>query len=125
MTASILIADDEANIVLALEFVLQQEGYRVRVACDGQEALDALAAEMPDLLLLDVMLPRLSGFEVCQRVRADPRCKDLRIVMLSAKGREVEVNKGLSLGADAYITKPFAIRELLAEVARQLQGRDG
>jgi len=120
MTASILIADDEPNIVLSLEFVLEEEGYRVRIARDGQEALDALAAELPDLVLLDVMLPRVSGFEVCERIRADPRWRGLRVVMLSAKGREVEVRKGLALGADAYVTKPFAIKELLAEVAAQL-----
>jgi len=123
MSASILIADDEPNIVLSLEFVLEEEGYRVRVARDGQEALDALAAELPDLLLLDVMLPRVSGFEVCERIRANPRWRDLRVVMLSAKGREVEVRKGLALGADAYVTKPFAIKDLLAEVAGQLARR--
>jgi len=125
MSASILIADDEPNIVLSLEFVLQQEGYRVRVARDGQEALEALAAELPDLVLLDVMMPRVSGFDVCQRIRANPAWRGLRVVMLSAKGREVEVSKGLALGADAYVTKPFAIQELLAEVARQLQRGDG
>lgn len=123
MSASILIADDEPNIVLALEFVLEEEGYRVRVARDGQEALDALAVELPDLLLLDVMLPRVSGFEVCERIRANPRWRALRVVMLSAKGREVEVRKGLALGANAYITKPFAIKDLLAEVASQLAQR--
>jgi DNA-binding response OmpR family regulator len=123
MTASILIADDEPNIVLSLEFVLAEEGYRVRVARDGREALEALAAETPDLVLLDVMLPHVSGFDVCQRIRAEPAWRDVRIVMLSAKGREVEVQKGLALGADAYVTKPFAIKELLAEVARQLAAR--
>ena len=123
MTATILIADDEPNIVLSLEFVLQEEGYRVRVARDGQEVLDALAAELPDLLLLDVMLPRVSGFDVCERIRANPHWHRLRVVMLSAKGREVEVQKGLALGADAYVTKPFAIKELLAEVASQLERR--
>lgn len=125
MTASILIADDEPNIVLSLEFVLEEEGYRVRVARDGQQALDALDAELPDLLLLDVMLPRVSGFEVCERIRANPRWRDLRVVMLSAKGREIEVRKGLALGADAYVTKPFAINDLLAEVAGQLARRRG
>jgi DNA-binding response OmpR family regulator len=123
MTASILIADDEPNIVLSLEFVLQSEGYRVRVARDGQEALDAIAAEPPDLILLDVMLPRVSGFDVCQRIRCEPAWRDVRIVMLSAKGREVEVQKGLALGAHAYVTKPFGLQELLAEVARQLAQR--
>jgi DNA-binding response OmpR family regulator len=121
MNPSILIADDEPNIVLSLEFLLQEAGYRVRVARDGQEALDAVAAELPDLLLLDVMLPRLSGFDVCQRIRANPAWRHLRVVMLSAKGRAAEVDKGLALGADAYVTKPFAIKELLAEVAQQLQ----
>jgi DNA-binding response OmpR family regulator len=125
MTASILIADDEPNIVLSLEFVLAEEGYRVRVARDGREALEALAAETPDLVLLDVMLPHVSGFDVCQRIRAEPAWRDVRIVMLSAKGREVEVQKGLALGADAYVTKPFAIKELLAEVARQLAAPKG
>lgn len=123
MTASILVVDDEPNIVLSLEFVLQSEGYRVRVARDGQEALDAIAAEPPDLILLDVMLPRVSGFDVCQRIRCEPAWRDVRIVMLSAKGREVEVQKGLALGAHAYVTKPFGLQELLAEVARQLAQR--
>lgn len=121
MSHSILIADDEPNIVLSLEFLLEDAGYRVRTARDGQEAIDAVAAEPPDLILLDVMLPRLSGFDVCQRIRANPTWRGIRVVMLSAKGREVEVHKGLAVGADAYVTKPFAIEELLAEVARQLQ----
>lgn len=125
MSAAILIADDEPNIVLSLEFVLEEAGYRVRVARDGQEALDALAAEVPDLVLLDVMLPKVSGFDVCQRIRANPAWGGLRVVMLSAKGRDVEVSKGLAIGADAYVTKPFAIQELLAEVARQLRREPG
>ena len=120
MTASILIADDEPNIVLSLEFLLQDAGYEVRVARDGQEALDALAQKLPDLVLLDVMLPRVSGFDVCQRIRENPDWSALRVVMLSAKGREAEVHKGMALGADAYVTKPFAIKDLMAEVVRQL-----
>lgn len=123
MPASILIADDEPNIVLSLEFVLQEEGYDVRVARDGVEALESIASRLPDLLLLDVMLPRMTGFEVCQRIRSRPEWRALRVVMLSAKGREVEVQKGLALGADAYVTKPFAIKDLLAEVQRQLAPR--
>jgi DNA-binding response OmpR family regulator len=125
MSHSILIADDEPNIVLSLEFLLEEAGYRVRVARDGQEAIDAVAIEPPDLILLDVMLPRLSGFDVCQRIRANPAWRGIRVVMLSAKGREVEVHKGLALGADAYVTKPFAINDLLAEVARQMQREPG
>ena len=120
MSKSILIADDEPNIVLSLEFLLQEAGYEVRVARDGQEALDALAQQLPDLILLDVMMPRVSGFDVCQRIRENPAWRGVRVVMLSAKGREVEVHKGLALGADSYVTKPFAVKDLMAEVARQL-----
>lgn len=120
MAASILIVDDEPNIVLSLEFVLQEEGYDVRVARDGVEALEAIAEQVPDLVLLDVMLPGMNGFEVCQRIRSRAEWRALRVVMLSAKGREVEVQKGLALGADSYVTKPFAIKDLLAEVQRQL-----
>jgi len=120
MSKSILIADDEPNIVLSLEFLLQEAGYRVHVARDGHETLQFLEQEVPDLILLDVMLPRVSGFDVCQRIRENPAWSGIRVVMLSAKGREAEVSKGLALGADAYITKPFAIKDLMAEVAEQL-----
>jgi len=120
MSKSILIADDEPNIVLSLEFLLQEAGYRTEVARDGQEALEALARHVPDMILLDVMMPRMSGFDVCQRIRENPAWQAIRVVMLSAKGREVEIHKGLALGADAYVTKPFAIKDLMAEVARQL-----
>jgi DNA-binding response OmpR family regulator len=120
MSKSILIADDEPNIVLSLEFLLQEAGYQVHVARDGQETLQFLKQEVPDLILLDVMLPRVSGFDVCQRIRENPAWSGIRVVMLSAKGREAEVSKGLALGADAYITKPFAIKDLMAEVAQQL-----
>ena len=117
---TILIADDEPNIVISLEYLLEQAGYRVMVARDGQEALDAITRERPDLVLLDVMLPRLSGFDVCQKVREDSSLQHVRVMMLTAKGREVEMSKGLALGADAYITKPFSTRELLAQIAEQL-----
>jgi DNA-binding response OmpR family regulator len=120
MSKSILIADDEPNIVLSLEFLLQEAGYHTEVARDGQEALEALGRHVPDMILLDVMMPRMSGFDVCQRIRENPAWCGIRVVMLSAKGREVEVHKGLALGADAYVTKPFAIKDLMAEVARQL-----
>jgi DNA-binding response OmpR family regulator len=120
MSKSILIADDEPNIVLSLEFLLQEAGYQVRVARDGHEALQALEQQVPELILLDVMLPRVSGFDVCQRIRDNPAWSGMRVVMLSAKGREAEISKGLALGADAYVTKPFAIKDLMAEVARQL-----
>jgi DNA-binding response OmpR family regulator len=113
---TILIADDEPNIVISLEYMLQQSGYDVMVAHDGQEAVEAIARRVPDLLLLDIMMPRLSGYDVCQKIRESEAWRDIRIVMLSAKGREVEIAKGLALGADAYVTKPFSTRELLTQI---------
>ena len=124
MSKTILIADDEPNIVISLEYLLQREGYHVLVARDGQEALDAIALMAPDLVLLDVMLPRLSGFDVCRQVRANPAWKGMRIVMLTAKGREVEVSQGIAFGADAYVTKPFSTRDLLAQISAQLAPKD-
>lgn len=120
MAKKILIADDEPNIVISLEFLMERNGYEVRTAADGEEALKQLAEFTPDLILLDVMLPLRNGFEVCQRIRANPKWKDIKIVMLTAKGREVEVAKGLALGADVYVTKPFATKELLASIRRIL-----
>ena len=122
MANKILVVDDEPNIVLSLEFLMRQAGFQVRTASDGEAALAAVAAETPDLVLLDVMMPRKNGYEVCQAIRANPDCKGVRIIMLTAKGREVEREKGRALGADAYSTKPFStqevverVRELLAE----------
>lgn len=122
MTKTILIADDEPNIVISLEYLLQRDGYRVLVARNGQEALDAVNASAPDLVLLDVMLPQVSGFEVCQKIRENPALAAMRIVMLTAKGRDVEMSKGLALGADAYVTKPFSTQDLLAQVRALLGG---
>ena len=122
MNKSILIADDEPNIVISLEYLLQRDGYQVRVARSGQEALDAVQASPPDLLLLDVMLPLVSGFEVCQKLRENPALAGMRIVMLTAKGRDVEMSKGLALGADAYVTKPFSTQGLLAQIRALLGG---
>lgn len=120
MTSKILIADDEQNIVISLEFLMKREGFQVSVAQDGQEAVDKIRAEMPDLVLLDVMMPKKSGFEVCQEVKADPALQAVRILMLTAKGRDTEVAKGLALGADAYMTKPFSTRELVERVRSML-----
>jgi two-component system alkaline phosphatase synthesis response regulator PhoP len=121
MPASILIADDDPNIVLALRFLMEKEGYRVRVATDGEAALAAIARHRPDLVVLDVMMPRRNGFDVCTAVRADPRLADTRIIMLTAKGLDGERNRGLRAGADDYVTKPFATRDVLERV-RQLLG---
>ena len=120
MTTKILIADDEPNIVISLEYLLQREGYTVLVARDGQEALDTIAREQPALVLLDVMMPHKTGFEVCQAVRADEALQGTKILMLTAKGRETDLAKGLALGANAYMTKPFSTRELVQKVAELL-----
>jgi DNA-binding response OmpR family regulator len=122
MNKRILIVDDEPNIVAALEFLLQKNGYAVKVAANGEDALAQLDAFKPDLVLLDVMMPKVSGYEVCQRMRAQPQWRHIKIVMLSAKGREVEVSKGMSLGADLYVTKPFSSTELVATIDELLSG---
>jgi DNA-binding response OmpR family regulator len=119
MANKVLIVDDEPNIVLALEFLMKQQGYETRVARDGDEALAEVERFRPDLVLLDVMLPRRDGFEVCQRLRAEG-WSELKILMLTAKGRDVEIEKGLALGADGYVTKPFSTGELVARVADML-----
>jgi len=121
MTHSVLIADDEPNIVISLEFLMRREGYTVRIARDGQEALEQVAEATPDLILLDVMMPRKTGFEVCEALRANPANDRIRILMLTAKGRETDIAKGLALGANAYMTKPFSTQELRLKVASLLQ----
>lgn len=122
-TKKILIVDDEPNILISLEFLMKREGYDVILARDGQEALDAIGREHPDLVLLDVMMPVKSGFDVCHEVRASEALKDTLIVMLTAKGRDADIAKGMALGADAYMTKPFSTRELVDKVAQLLRGR--
>ena len=116
MPKRVLVAEDEPNIVVSLEFLLTRAGFEVESVGTGEDALHAIRRRPPDILLLDIMLPVRNGFEVCQAIRADPSLAAVKIVMLSAKGRDSEVAKGLALGADAYITKPFATRELLATV---------
>jgi len=120
---TILVADDEPSIVVSLEYLLESEGYRVRVARDGNEAVAAVQDALPDLILLDVMLPGMNGFEVCKRVRETDGGGGVRIVMLTAKGRDIEISKGLALGADAYVTKPFSTRELMTTVRELLVGK--
>lgn len=124
MAKRILVVDDEPNIVLSLEYLMRQAGYEVSTAADGEQALEAIKAAPPDLVLLDVMMPKHDGYEVCQLVRNHPEWRGVKIVMLTARGREVEREKGLSLGADDYITKPFATQELIEKV-RQVLGEVG
>ena len=119
MGQRILIVDDEPNIAASLEFLLQRGGYEVKVAHNGEEALALAESFTPHLVLLDVMMPKLNGYEVCQRLRQNGRA--VKIVMLTARGREVDVEKGKALGADLYVTKPFSTRELVAQV-RELLG---
>jgi CheY-like chemotaxis protein len=123
MAKNVLIVDDEPNIVLSLKFLIAQEGYEVRTAGNGEEALRALAERLPDLVLLDVMMPKPDGFEVCQTIRATTEWRDIPVIMLTARGREVEKQKGLAMGADDYITKPFATKDLVAKVQAILQGK--
>ncbi len=121
MSKKILIADDEPNIVAAVEFLLQRSGYEVHVARNGDEALKAVEDCNPDLVLLDVMMPLRSGYEVCKRIRERADWGHIKIIMLSAKGRDAEVSKGLSIGADLYVTKPFSTRDLIAKINGLLQ----
>ena len=116
MSKKVLIVDDEENIVISIEFLIRQAGYALEIARDGEEAMEKVLAFRPDLILLDVMMPKINGFEVCRRVREHAELDNTKIIMLTAKGREVEVTKGLALGANSYIIKPFSTKELMAEV---------
>ncbi|MEJ2282365.1 MAG: response regulator [Desulfobacterales bacterium] len=120
MPKEILIVDDEPSIVVPIQFLMEQQGYSVLVAENGEDALDAIYKYKPDLILLDIMLPRIDGYEVCEIVRLNPEYRDIKIIFLTAKGREVEIAKGLALGANAYITKPFSNTELVAKVKELL-----
>jgi DNA-binding response OmpR family regulator len=99
---------------------MKREGFETEIAADGEAALEALARNRPDLVVLDVMLPKMNGFEVCRQIRSSPDSRDLKILMLTAKGRETEVARGLGLGADAYVTKPFSTKDLVAQIKRLL-----
>ena len=120
MTQRVLIVDDEPNIVLSLEFLMEQSGYEVAVANDGIAALSEMSRFHPDLVLLDVMLAERSGFEVCQKIRENSEWDHVKVVMLSAKGRDLDIDKGMALGANAYVTKPFSTKELVERVRELL-----
>ena len=121
MTAHILIVEDEAALSTLLAYNLEKEGFTVRVAADGEQAIEALAEEQPDLVLLDWMLPHLSGIEICRRIRRDPATRELPVIMLTAKGEEADRIRGLDTGADDYVTKPFSPAELIARVRALLR----
>ncbi len=121
MGKKVLIVDDEENIVISLEFLIRQAGYDLQIAHNGVEALAQVATFQPDLILLDVMMPQINGYEVCRQVRENRAWQAIKIIMLTAKGREAEIAKGLAIGADSYIVKPFSTKELVAEVRRVLE----
>ncbi len=116
----VLIVEDEDNIAIALDYLLTREGYEQDRVANGAEAMARVRAMQPDLVLLDVMLPEVSGYEICQQIRMDPALSDVKILMMTARGSAMERRKGLALGADGFISKPFELTELRAEVRRIL-----
>jgi two-component system, OmpR family, alkaline phosphatase synthesis response regulator PhoP len=112
----ILIVDDEPNIVMSLEYTFKKNNFEVYIARDGQEALELLKTEVPDIIILDVMMPKVDGFATLETIKKDTRLSKCRVIFLSAKNKESDITKGLSLGADLYITKPFAIKKLTEQV---------
>lgn len=119
--ATILVVDDEEPLQELLSFNLEKEGYKVTVAKDGAEALERVITDNPDLMVLDIMLPGMDGLEVCRQLRQNPRYRELPVIMLTAKGEEIDKVLGLELGADDYMTKPFSPRELLARIKARLR----
>lgn len=121
MAKSVLVVDDEPNIMLSLEYLMKRAGYDVRSAVDGEQALASVEDAPPDLILLDVNIPKRDGYDVCQTIRANPAYNNVKIIMVTAKGREVEIEKGLALGANDYHTKPFSTKELAEKVRKLLE----
>ncbi len=120
MKKKVLIVDDEPNIVMSLEFLMRKNDYEVFIARNGSEALELLSGKVPDLILLDIMMPDVDGYEICMIVKQEPRLKDSKVVFLSAKSKVSDIEKGYELGADLYITKPFSTRNLLKSVNQLL-----
>jgi len=112
----VLVVDDEANLTRSMTFILRKEGYQVEVASNGEEALTKALQVKPDVMLLDIMMPKKNGYEVCQEIREDPDLRDIYIIMLTAKGQEVDREKGLEMGADEFITKPFSPSQIVERV---------
>lgn len=124
MTHIVLVVEDEPNIVDSLSFLMKQAGLTVQVARDGDAALRFMESRVPDLVLLDVMLPRRDGYDVCRAIRANPAWRDVKVIMLTARGRDLDRRKGLELGADDYVTKPFSTRDIVERVRRLLEAGD-
>ena len=125
MAKQILIVDDESSVVMPIQFLMEQQGYRVMIAERGEDALDLIYQYKPDLVLLDIMLPGIDGYEVCEIVRLNPEYRKIKIIFLTAKDREVEIAKGMALGADAYVTKPYSNAALVAKVKELIEKTDG
>ena len=112
----ILIVDDEPNIVMSLEYTLKKQGYEVYIARDGAEALEIMQQSVPDLVLLDIMMPHIDGYETLKKIKEDPAFAKAKTIFLSAKNKKSDIEKGFALGADAYFTKPFSIKKLITKV---------
>ncbi len=125
MSQKILIVEDEPNIIVPLQFSLEQKGYQIIVAGSGEEALEKISQDQPDLILLDIMLPGIDGYEVCENVRQNPETQSTKIIFLSAMGRDVDIARGVALAADAYIVKPFSILEVISKVGELLEDQEG
>jgi DNA-binding response OmpR family regulator len=122
-TATVLVADDEPHLLRLVKFRLEREGYNVLTAADGETALNVAREQLPDLCVLDVMMPKRSGFDVLRELRADDRCRDMKVIMLTARAQDRDVDAGFSLGADDYITKPFSPQELRVRIGAHLTKR--
>ncbi len=112
----VLIVDDEPSILMSLEFLMKKEGYRVFIARDGEEAFDIIKSEIPDVVLLDIMMPKVDGYQVCHFIKSTPEYAHTKVIFMSAKSKEADMKKGLELGADMYVSKPFSTRDLLSKV---------
>lgn len=117
----ILIVDDEPNIVMSLEYTFKKNNFEVFIARDGQEALDILEKQIPDVMILDVMMPMVDGFATLEQIKKDVRLQHCKVIFLSAKNKEKDIKKGLSLGANLYVTKPFSLKKLVEQVQDLIQ----
>ena len=117
----ILIVDDEPNIVMSLEYTFKKNNFEVFIARDGQEALDILNNQLPDIIILDVMMPMVDGFATLEQIKKDERLQHCKVIFLSAKNKEKDIEKGLSLGADLYVVKPFSLKKLVEQVQNLIQ----
>jgi len=120
----ILIVDDEPNIVMSLEYTFKKNNFEVFIARDGQEALDILKDSQPNIIILDVMMPNVDGYNTLEQIKKDERLKDTKVIFLSAKNKEKDIEKGLSLGANLYMTKPFSVKKLVEQVNELLKTTD-